>query len=131
MELGSSFEYSLLGLQFNHWSYKSGTSNILWFLLGVSKWSGKHSIGREFQSLAVQGKNCWHEHSCNIWDWWQKNHAIYQNSKRPSSRIRKWNHLRQVQIKIYQQWARGSREGASERPTMLCICFCSLSNNSK
>ena len=38
-------------------------------------------IGREFQSLAVQGRNCWRRHPCNIYEWWLKNHAIYQNNE--------------------------------------------------
>ena len=42
---------------------------------------GKHSIGREYQSLAVQEKNCWHRHPCNIYEWSEKNHAIYQNNE--------------------------------------------------
>ena len=30
---------------------------------------GKHSIDREFQSLAVQGKKLLTQNPCNIWEW--------------------------------------------------------------
>ena len=63
---------------------------------------------------------------------------------RPPSRIRKWDHLSQFRwtsTKVtpiektytvtFWQWAMDSREAARERPTVLHICFCSLSNNSK
>ena len=50
--------------------YKEPTVNNCLLILDVKpfrlKVKGKQSISREFQSLAVQGKNSWHRHPCNI-----------------------------------------------------------------
>ena len=59
---------------------------------------------------------------------------------RPPSTIRKWNQLIQfrwtstklyLKLATFEQWAKGSREAATEVPAVLHICFCSLSNNCK
>ena len=64
-------------------------------------------------------------------------------TSRPTLRIRKRNQFSQfrwiptnyLQKRLkpdnFRQWAKGWREAASEGPTVLHICFCSLFNNSK
>ena len=49
-----------------------------------SQVKGKHSIGRDFQSLVCQERNCGHRHPYNIQRWLQKNHAIYENNEQTS-----------------------------------------------
>ena len=85
--------------------------------------TGKHSIGREFQSLTMRGR---------------KLLTLISLEKKEVEPIEP------VRINIYQsntyrkdfkrgsrEEAKGSREVASEGPTVLHIRFCSLSNNSK
>ena len=65
-----------------------------------SQVKGKHFIGREFQSLVVQGKK--HRHHCNIQEW--RNHAIYQNNEQTSLEKKKWNQssqFRRTSTKVY------------------------------
>ena len=45
-----------------------------------SQVKGKHSAGREFQSLAVQRKKLL-TYPCKVQEWRLKNHAIYQNNE--------------------------------------------------
>ena len=65
-------------------------------------------------------------------------------TSRPSSRIRNCNKFSQfgwtctrvitierLKMATFWRWAKGSREAASEGPTVLCIHFYNLSNNSK
>ena len=60
----------------------------------------KYSTRREFQSLAVRGKK--HKHSLNIQEWWQKNHAIYQNNGKTFLKNNEVEPFDPVQINIYQ-----------------------------
>ena len=53
---------------------------ILQLKLLRSQVKGKHSVGREFQSLAVQRKKLL-TYPCNVQEWRLKNHAIYQNNE--------------------------------------------------
>ena len=41
------------------------------------------------------------------------------------------NTYKRLSLATLRQLAKGSREAASQGPTILHICFCSLSNNSK
>ena len=45
-----------------------------------SQVKGKHSVGREFQSLVVQRKKLL-TYPCNVQEWRLKNQAIYQNNE--------------------------------------------------
>ena len=43
----------------------------------------------------------------------------------------KWYLYKRIELASFWWWAKHSRKATSEGPTVLHICFCSLSNNSK
>ena len=58
-----------------------------------SKVKGKHSIGREFQSLAVRGKKLLTDILVISRNGDRKTSQSIRITSRPNSRIRKWNQL--------------------------------------
>ena len=43
---------------------------------------------------------CWHRHHYNIYEWWQKNHAIYQNNERTSQKNKEKELFQPVHMNI-------------------------------
>ena len=100
-----------------------------------SQVKGKHSIGREFQSLC-QKRNCWHRHLLTSRNGDGKIMQSIRTTSRPPSRIRKWNQFSQFRwtstkiiVKTYAGYistmSQGFKRGIKWRTNSSTYPFCS------
>ena len=116
------------------------------YLLTLDSWShlvygSKESImqAKKFRVKLCEERHCWHRHSYNILEWREKNQATYYNENEEVELVQKVQmslhqsntYIKRLTLATFRQWAKGSRNAASERQTILHIRFCSLAHISK